>query len=115
VARRLEDYIAELPAAEQIAVEARAAALTAEHAAHTELRRALRRRSADAAARLKTTPAGVAKMERRVDAYVLALREALAAAGGTLEIVAHLPDRAPVPIGQFEGLLGATEPRPSSL
>jgi hypothetical protein len=105
----LEDYVAALPAREQAQIDARAAALHAELGALRELGRALRAAAPAMAERLKTTPAGVQKMERRVDAYVMALREALARAGGTLDIVVRLPDRAPVPLTQFEGLLGAGE------
>lgn len=107
MARRLEDYVAALPAAERAAVEARAAVLAAGLGEHAALRDALQPGAPGAAAQLKTTPAGVQKMERRVDAYVLALREAIAAAGGSLDIVARLPGREPVAIAQFEGLLSA--------
>jgi hypothetical protein len=58
------------------------------------------------AERLAAGPAGVQKMERRVDLYVVALREALETVGGGLEIVARLPDGTPLRLSQFEGLLG---------
>lgn len=109
MARRLDDYIATLPAAEQAAVAARAESLQAEAAAHEALRRALRAAAPAIAERLKTTPAGLQKMERRVDAYMMALREAVAAAGGSLDISVRLPARGPVALTQFEGLLGADD------
>jgi hypothetical protein len=107
VPKRLEDYVAGLPAEVRALLEVRTAALAAEVAAHEGLRRALRQAASEAAARLKTTPAGLEKIERRVDAYVAALREAVAAAGGSLEIVVRLPDRPAIAIAQFEGVLGS--------
>ena len=59
-------------------------------------------------AHLQASATSVQKMERRVDLYILALREALHAIGGELEIVVRLPGRAPVPLTGFEGLLGSS-------
>jgi hypothetical protein len=105
VPRALDTYVAGLPAEEQALIEARTAALQRELSALVGLRQALASVQETVSAHLPAGPASIQKMERRVDLYVGALREALHALGGELEIVARLPGRAPVPLGQFEGLL----------
>ena len=104
--RPLDPYIAELPLEERERIEARTAALVAEQAALSDLRAALASAQDVSSAHLQVGPASVQKMERRVDLYLGALREALHALGGELEIVARLPGRPPVPLTGFEGLLG---------
>ncbi len=104
--RSLEDYLAGLPAAERERVAARTAALLGERAALAALHQTLAPARDAARPLLRAGPQGVQKMERRVDAYVGALREALRALGGELEVVVRLPGRPPVRLSQFEGLLG---------
>ena len=53
------------------------------------------------AEKLHINQSAVSKLERRTDMYLSTLRNYIEAMGGTLEIVAHFPNRA-VRITQFE-------------
>jgi hypothetical protein len=107
VPRGLEDYIVGLPGEEQARIAARAASLLADVDALATLRERLVAAQETVKAHLQAGPASVQKMERRVDLYVGALREALHAVGGELEIVVRLPGHSPMSLMGFEGLLGS--------
>ncbi len=55
------------------------------------------------ARKLHIQQAAVSKLERRTDMYLSTLRSYIEAMGGTLEIVAHFPDRS-LRITQFQAL-----------
>ena len=100
---RLEDFIAKLPEEEQQAIQKRTAELIAEEATLRQLRVARERSQVEMAKTLKINQAGVSKLERRTDMYLSTLRGFIEAMGGTLEIIAHFPDRS-TRITQFEAL-----------
>lgn len=108
--RELETYLATLPAEDQGRIAARGAAFAEELDGLRALRATLAAAHGTLGAHLHAGPQALQRMERRVDLYVAALREALHALGGELEIVVRLPGRAPVALTGFEGLLGS-EPK----
>ena len=57
------------------------------------MRNARRHSQADLAEALDTDQGNVSRLEQQADMYVSTLRRYLEALGGTLEIVAHFPDR----------------------
>ncbi|MBX6320600.1 MAG: hypothetical protein IRY94_02115 [Rhodospirillaceae bacterium] len=102
----LEDYLARLPAEERQRIDARAEALLGERAALMALHAALARSRDAVQPLLQAGPQSLLRMERRIDAYIGALREALHLLGGELDITVRLPEGPPVRLSQFEGLLG---------
>jgi hypothetical protein len=102
--KRLEDYLAKLPAERREAIERRAQELIAEEHSLRELRRARERSRQDIADRLGINQAAVSKMERRTDMYVSTLRGFVEAMGVELEVIARFPDRPPIRINQFNSL-----------
>ena len=89
----LEDILARLPEEERQAIEKRAAELIAEEATLRQVREAPHRSQEAVARKLHIQQAAVSKLERRTDMYLSTLRSYIEAMGGTLEIVAHFPDR----------------------
>ncbi len=103
---KLDDFLAELPAEEQVAIKARGVELVAEEAGLRDLREARQRSQKQIAKTLGINQAAVSKMERRTDMYVSTLRDLIRAMGGELEIIARFPDRSPVRITQFRAMKG---------
>jgi transcriptional regulator len=99
-----KDYLAKLPKARQEMIQARTEELIAEELSLIELRKARKRSQVELAKRLGVQQAAVSKLERRADMYVSTLRSLIEAMGGSLEITARFPDRAPVQINQFKAL-----------
>lgn len=100
----LQDKLDRLPAKRRAKVERRAAQLIEEEMTLRELRKAHALTQVDLARRLKIKQASVVKLERRSDMLLSTLRRYIVAMGGELEIVAHLPNRAPVRIGELGDL-----------
>ncbi|PWR21686.1 helix-turn-helix domain-containing protein [Zavarzinia compransoris] len=94
----LKDVIAGLPEAERKAVEARTATLVAEEMTLRDLRRALAVTQEQMAETMKVRQANISQIERRADLLISTLRQAVAAMGGSLDLVATFPDRPPVKI-----------------
>ena len=101
MAKRIEDYIAKLPADQQAEVERRADLLVREEMSLRELRRALKLSQEELAQVLNVGQSSVAKMERRTDAFISTVRRFVEAMGGQLDIVARFPDSEPVSISNF--------------
>jgi hypothetical protein len=99
----IEDIIAGLPEKDRQAIAKRSAELIAEEASLRQIREARERTQAEIAEKLQINQAAVSKLERRTDMYLSTLRGYIEAMGGTLEILAHFPDR-DVTITQFEQL-----------
>ncbi len=104
MARTFEEVMASLPEEEQKAIHEEAARLIAEEMTLRELRKAAAQSQQELGRILKVKQAQVSKIERRADMYVSTLRSYIEAMGGQLEIIAHLPNHAPVRINQFEDL-----------
>lgn len=100
----LQDKLDRLPAKRRAKVERRAAQLIEEEMTLRELRKAHALTQVDLARRLKIKQASVVKLERRSDMLLSTLRRYIVAMGGELEIVAHLPNRAPVRISELGDL-----------
>jgi transcriptional regulator with XRE-family HTH domain len=101
VARPLSEKLAELPAARRRKVEARAAELIAEEMSLRELRNAMGKTQAKVAAALGVGQDSVARYEQRTDMLLSTLSEYVRKVGGTLELTARFPNRAPIRIKGF--------------
>src|SRR5213595_925348 len=99
--RTLNEVIADLPEAERVRIEARAAELIAEEMSLRELRKAIGRTQTAVAKRLKVGQDAVSKIEARGDMYVSTLRDFIKAMGGELELVAQFPNRPPVRLARL--------------
>jgi hypothetical protein len=99
-----KDRFATLPEARQKAILARADKLVAKEMTLAELREARECSQVELADRLGIKQAAVSRLERRVDMYVSSMRHIVEAMGGTLEITARFPNRAPVRLKQFKTL-----------
>jgi DNA-directed RNA polymerase specialized sigma subunit len=101
MARTLDDVIADLPTAEQEAIEARYQEIKAEYVALQDLRKLMNLTQADVAKKLKIPQDNLSRLEKRSDILVSTLREYVEAVGGELHITAKLPNRPPVEITSF--------------
>jgi transcriptional regulator with XRE-family HTH domain len=107
MSRSLSEKIADLPAARRAKIEARAAELVAEEMSLRELRKALGKTQAKLAADLGVGQDSVARYERRTDMLLSTLRGYIHKVGGSLELTARFPNRAPVRITGLEAFAGA--------
>ncbi len=112
MARKFRDLIDAMPAERRERIKAEAHRLDAAMRLR-ELRNARDRSQADLAEALDTDQGNVSRLEQQADMYVSTLRRYLEALGGTLEIVAHFPDR-DVRIAQFGELRRLRSPRRSA-
>jgi transcriptional regulator with XRE-family HTH domain len=101
---RFEQFLAELPAEEQIAIAQETERLIAEEMTLQQLRKARKHSQELVGEILHVNQAAVSKIERRTDMYVSTLRSFIQAMGGELEIIARFPDQPAVRINQFEEL-----------
>jgi hypothetical protein len=111
MSRPLSEKIADLPAARRRKVEARAAELIAEEMSLRELRKAMGKTQAKVAADLGVGQDSVARYEHRTDMLLSTLRGYVHKVGGTLELTATFPNRAPVRITGLGTLGGAAQKR----
>lgn len=100
--RKFREYYDALPVDRRARIEAEVDRFEAEMRLR-ELRNARDLSQADVAQSLDTDQGNVSRLEQQADMYVSTLRRYLEALGGTLEIVAHFPDR-DVRITQFREL-----------
>lgn len=100
--RKFQELIDAMSPAQRARVEAEVAVLREEMRLR-DLRDARELSQAEVARSLDTDQGNISRLERQADMYVSTLRRYLAALGGTLEIVAHFPDR-DVRITQFREL-----------
>jgi transcriptional regulator with XRE-family HTH domain len=92
----LERKLAELSPARREKVEARARDLIAEEMTLRDLRKARDLTQTRMAEALGIGQDGVSRLEKRSDLLLSTLRSYVAAMGGSLDLVAHFPDRPPV-------------------
>lgn len=89
----LEQVMAELPAEERAAIEARTAELRAEIEGLKAFRQLAERSQEQIAQTLGIKQPSVHKMEKQTDLYLSTLRRFIEAAGGTLELRVELPGK----------------------
>ncbi len=94
MARKLDDIMAELPAARRQRVETRAMEL----ATLKDLRQAVQQTQEQLAASLGVRQDTASRLEKRSDMLLSTLRHDIESMGGTLELVAQFPNRPPVVI-----------------
>ncbi|WP_137137927.1 XRE family transcriptional regulator [Pseudomonas asiatica] len=104
MAKSLDQIMKGLPAARRQKIEQRGAELIAEQMTLQELRKDLNLTQEAMADILAIKQGNVSKVEKRTDMLISTLREYVEAMGGTLELVARLPGRAPVKLEGFRDL-----------
>ncbi|MCY1305481.1 Helix-turn-helix domain protein [compost metagenome] len=102
--KSLDQIMNELPAGRRQKIEQRGAELIAEQMTLQELRKELNLTQEALAELLDMKQGNVSKVEKRTDMLISTLREYVEAMGGTLELVARLPGRAPVKLEGFRNL-----------
>ncbi|UVK82200.1 helix-turn-helix domain-containing protein [Pseudomonas sichuanensis] len=101
--KTLEDVMNELAPERRARIEERGRELIREEMTLQALRKQLEITQESMAERLDVRQGNVSRFENRSDMLISTLRDYLEAMGGRLELVAHLPGRAPITI---EGLAG---------
>jgi DNA-binding XRE family transcriptional regulator len=96
MATNVDDILKKLSPAQRKKVEARAAELIAEEMTLRELRHARKLTQVSVARKLGITQDSVSRLEKRSDLLLSTLRKTVEAMGGSLSLVAELPDRKPV-------------------
>ena len=102
MARKMEDFIASLPAERQQRIKERSEELLQEHMALQELRKAMAFTQEQIAQELCMDQGNLSKLERRTDLMLSTLRRYIEAMGGSLRIIAEFPEKPPVEITGFE-------------
>ena len=102
MARKFRELIEAMPADRRARVDAETDRLMDEMRLR-DLRNSRELSQADIAESLDSDQGNVSRLEQQADMYVSTLRRYLEALGGTLEIIAHFPDR-DVRITQFREL-----------
>ena len=102
MAKNLDDMIRSLPAARRRKIERRTEELIAEEMTLQQLRQAQKRTQVELAKVLGIAQKQISKIEERTDMHISTLRRQVEAMGGTLELVARFPDRAPVMLTGLE-------------
>ncbi|MNZ65324.1 Helix-turn-helix domain protein [compost metagenome] len=104
MAKSLDQIMKGLPAARRQKIEQRGEELIAEQMTLQELRKELNLTQEAMAELLDMKQGNVSRVEKRTDMLISTLREYVEAMGGTLELVARLPGRAPVKLEGFRDL-----------
>ncbi|MNE48460.1 Helix-turn-helix domain protein [compost metagenome] len=104
MAKSLDQIMKGLPAARRQKIEQRGEELIAQQMTLQELRKELNLTQEAMAELLDMKQGNVSKVEKRTDMLISTLREYVEAMGGTLELVARLPGRAPVRLEGFRDL-----------
>lgn len=99
--KTLDDVMNELSPERRARVEARGRELIREEMTMQALRRQLDITQEELAERLDIRQGNVSKVEKRSDMLISTLRSYVAALGGTLELVVHMPGRPPVTLDGF--------------
>jgi DNA-binding XRE family transcriptional regulator len=110
--RALNDVLGKLPPARQRKVEARAQELIAEELTLQDLRRAQKLTQEQMAAVLNIGQDSISRLEKRSDMMLSTMRSYVEAMGGSLELVARFPKRAPVIITSMKDI--SPLPKPTS-
>jgi hypothetical protein len=93
---KFQDFVAELPKREKIAIDARTKQLVAEEMTLRDLRKARELTQVRLAESLGIGQESVSRLEKRSDLLLSTLRSYVEAMGGHLRLVADFPDRPPV-------------------
>ncbi|WP_338746149.1 XRE family transcriptional regulator [Pseudomonas putida] len=99
--KTLDKVMNELSPERRARIEARGLELIREEMTLQALRRQLQITQDELAERLDIRQGNVSKVEKRSDMLISTLRSYVEALGGTLELVAHVPGRAPVTLQGF--------------
>src|SRR6266702_7782392 len=94
--RTLNDVIGKLPGARRQKVDARAQELVAEELTLQDLRKAQKLTQEQMATVLNIGQDSISRLEKRSDMMLSTMRSYVEAMGGSLELVARFPKRAPV-------------------
>ncbi|HTC48131.1 MAG TPA: hypothetical protein VK722_12470 [Candidatus Aquilonibacter sp.] len=97
--KTLEQKIKELSPKRQAKIRARTHELIAQEMSLRELRHAVNKTQKTVARTLNMGQDGVSRLEKRSDLLLSTLRNYVEAVGGSLTLVAHFPDQAPIAIG----------------
>lgn len=100
--RALNDVLGKLPPARQRKVEARAQELIAEELTLQDLRKAQKLTQEQMATVLNIGQDSISRLEKRSDMMLSTMRSYVEAMGGSLELVARFPNRAPVIIDSMK-------------
>lgn len=93
-----KDFLNALPASRRRKIAKRAVELREEYMSLQELRRARKLTQVKMAKSLGVAQNQISAIEKRTDMHISTLRRTVEAMGGSLEIIAQFPDRAPVHI-----------------
>src|SRR3977135_4084121 len=102
--RALNDVLGKLPPARQQKVAARAQELIAEELTLQDIRKAQKLTQAQMANFLNIGQDSISRLEKRSDMMLSTMRSYVEAMGGSLELVARFPKRAPVIITSMKDL-----------
>ena len=94
--RTLNDVIGKLPASRRQKVQARAQELIAEELTLQDIRKARKLTQEQMATTLNIGQDSISRLEKRSDMMLSTMRSYIEAMGGSLELVARFPKRAPV-------------------
>lgn len=97
MAKKLDEMMAALPAKRRAKIERRAQEL----ATLKELRQAVEQTQEHLASTLGVGQDTISRLEQRSDMLLSTLRRYIESMGGTLDLVAHFPNRPPVIIDQI--------------
>jgi DNA-binding XRE family transcriptional regulator len=100
--RALNDVLGKLPPARKRKVEARAQELIAEQLTLQDLRKAQKLTQEQMATVLNIGQDSISRLEKRSDMMLSTMRSYVEAMGGSLELIARFPKRAPVIITSME-------------
>jgi DNA-binding XRE family transcriptional regulator len=110
--RTLNNVIGKLPAVRQQKIEARAQELIAEELTLQDIRKARKLTQEQMATVLNIGQDSISRLEKRSDMMLSTMRSYIEAMGGSLELVARFPKRAPVIITSMKDL--SSQPKPAS-
>lgn len=110
--RALNNVIGKLPAARRQMAEARAQELIAEELILRDIRKARKLTQAQMATVLDIGQDSISRLEKRSDMMLSTMRSYIEAMGGSLELVARFPERAPVIITSIGDLSQKPTPAP---
>ena len=102
MAKNIDDIIRALPAARRRKIERRAEELISEEMTLQQLRQAQKKTQVELARTLGIAQKQISKIEDRTDMHLSTLRRQVEAMGGTLELVARFPNRAPVTLAGLD-------------
>ena len=105
MARKIDDFIADLSIERQQKINARYQEMDLEHMALQELRKAMKFTQEQIADELEMDQGNLSRLEKRTDLMLSTLRRYIEAMGGTLKFVAEFPERPPIEVTGFEKTL----------